>query len=168
MNKPFEKHCRIVVTPVAVVLADQNAPIRAAATATLTAIATACEGLDPMVHPITSALENTNPVFRSSLFGWIADQPKEHEPATLDLAEWASPVVTSLDDRNADVRKATQALLPFIIKFSSFDHVMQQTGLMKAATRQAVFARNARVLAFQWCLCLFHSLQSCTFVYIAG
>ncbi|KDQ20349.1 hypothetical protein BOTBODRAFT_153038 [Botryobasidium botryosum FD-172 SS1] len=138
MNKPFEKYCRILVTPVAAVLADQKPHIRAAATATLTAIATACEGLDPMVHPITSSLESTNPVFRSSLFAWIADWFKAHEPSSLDLAEWAPPVVASLDDRNADVRKGAQAILPFVIRFSSFDHVMRETNSMKAASRQSV------------------------------
>lgn len=139
MNKPFERHCRILVTPVANVLADQKTNIRAAAVATLTAIATACEGLEPMVHPILAAFESTNPLLRSTLLTWIGDWCKEHELSpSLDLAQWAAPVVGCLEDRSADVRKASQAVLPFVITHSSFDHVMNQTTSMKAATRQTI------------------------------
>ena len=136
MGKPFEIHTRFFALPVATVLADQKAPIRAAAIQTLTAIATACEGLDPMVHGLTTALESTNPMQRASLLNWIQDWFKEHEPSpSLDLSGWASPVVSCLDDRSGDVRKAAQAILPTVITCAGFDYVMQQATSLKPASR---------------------------------
>jgi cytoskeleton-associated protein 5 len=102
----------------------------------LTAIATACEGLDSMVHGLTTALESTNPMQRASLLFWLDDWFKEHEPpASLDLSGWASPVVSCLDDRNGDVRKAAQAILPTVINCAGFDYVLQQTTSLKPASR---------------------------------
>lgn len=136
MGKPFEKHTRFFALPVATVLADQKAPVRAAAIHTLTAIATACGGLDSMVHGLTTALESTNPTQRASLLNWLDDWFKEHEvTASLDLSGWASPVVSCLDDRNGDVRKAAQAILPTVINCAGFDYVLQQTNSLKPASR---------------------------------
>ncbi|KAJ8463558.1 hypothetical protein ONZ51_g10183 [Trametes cubensis] len=136
MGKPFEKHTRFFVVPVASVLADQKAPIRAAALQTLTAIVNACEGFEPLVPGIATALESPNPLQRASLLNWIADYFKEHElPAGLDLSSWAGHVVSCLDDRNGDVRKGAQALLPTLIASVGFDHVMHQTNSLKPASK---------------------------------
>ncbi|KAJ6596858.1 microtubule associated protein [Mycena vulgaris] len=136
MGKPFEKHSRLFVLPVATVLADQKAPIRAAAIQTLTAIATACEGIDSMVQGLHTALETSNPLQKGTLLHWIADWFREHEPLTgLDLNSWTPPIVASLDDRNSDVRKGAQALLPALITCVGFDHVMHQTNSLKPASR---------------------------------
>ncbi|KAK0459692.1 microtubule associated protein [Desarmillaria tabescens] len=136
MGKPFEKQCRFFVHPVTTVLSDQKAPIRTAALLTLSAIASACDGLEPMVPGIHSGLETSNPMQKGTLLHWIADWFKEHPPlSSLDLSTWASPIVVSLDDRNADVRKAAQALLPSLITCAGFDYVMQQTNSLKPASR---------------------------------
>ncbi|KAG8968617.1 Microtubule-associated protein, microtubule dynamics during spindle orientation [Tulasnella sp. 419] len=139
MNKPFEKYSKILVLSVAQVLADQKANTRQAATNTLTAIATACEGLDSMVNPLASALESTNPQLRASLLGWMGEWLKAHEPPhSLDLSNWASSVVQCLDDRNGEVRKGAQAVLPYIISSAGYDFVVDKTNSMKAASRSAV------------------------------
>lgn len=137
MGKPFEKQTKFFVVPVATVLSDQKAPIRAAAIQTLTAMANACEGLEPMVHFLGTALEATNPTQRASLFGWLADYLKERPPSSsLDLGAWASTIVTCLDDRNADIRKGAQALLPALISSVGLDKVMAQTNALKPASRK--------------------------------
>ncbi|KAG1905687.1 armadillo-type protein [Suillus fuscotomentosus] len=137
MGKPFEKQNKLFVVPVATVLSDQKAPIRAAAIQTLTAMATASEGLDYMVHFLGTALEAVNPTQRASLLGWIADYLKDHPPtSSLDLSSWAATVVSCLDDRSADVRKGAQALLPHLITFVGFDKVMQHTNSLKPASRK--------------------------------
>lgn len=136
MGKPFEKHTRFFALPVATVLADQKAPIRAAAIQTLTAIATACEGVDSMVPGLTTALESTNPTQKASLLSWIRDWFGEHPPSSsLDLKDWAGSVVSCLDDRNAEARKAAQAVLPTVVMCAGFDHVMHQTASLKPASR---------------------------------
>lgn len=136
MGKPFEKQTRFFVVPVATVLADQKAPTRAAALQTLNAMVNACEGFEPLVPGVATALESNNPLQRANLLGWIVDYFKEHEPTPgLDLSSWAAPVVGCLDDRNADVRKAAQALLPTLITCSSYDHVLKQTDALKPASK---------------------------------
>ena len=139
MGKPFEKHTRIFALPVATVLSDQKANIRAAGLQTLTAIAEACEGLESMVPGISTALESQNPAQKSSLLNWVSEWFKTHPPSpSLDLNGWAPSVVSSLDDRNTDVRKAAQAALPFIVAVCGFDYMMQQTSALKPASRSTV------------------------------
>ncbi|KAJ7063272.1 microtubule associated protein [Mycena amicta] len=136
MGKPFEKHSRLFAQPVASVLADQKAPIRTAALQTLTAMAAACEGLDSMVPGLHTALDATNPLQKGTLMHWIVDWFQEHEPASsLDLSTWAPAIVGALDDRNADIRKGAQALLPVLIASAGYDHVMHQTNSLKPASR---------------------------------
>ncbi|KAF8504055.1 microtubule associated protein [Hysterangium stoloniferum] len=139
MNKPFEKHARLFVVPVATALADQKPHIRAAAILTLTSIATACEGVEPMVAGIGTALETVNPLQRSSLLGWVVEWFKVHKLAPgLDLQPWAAPIVSCLEDRNGDVRKGAQATLPLLITSIGFDRVMKETGSLKPASRSTV------------------------------
>ncbi|KAL1735292.1 armadillo-type protein [Schizophyllum commune] len=136
MGKPFEKHCRLFVQPVCTVLSDQKAPTRAAALATLSAIANACESIDPLVPGIASALETPNPLQKGTLLHWLVDWFKEHEPSpSLDLSAWTSSIVVSLDDRNAEVRKGAQAMLPALITGAGFDHVLHATNALKPASR---------------------------------
>lgn len=136
MGKPFEKHCRFFVLPVATVLADQKAPIRTSALHVLSAIVDACEGLEPMVPGIATALETSNPLQKGNLLQWLVEWFKEHEPvSSLDLSSWAASIVSCLDDRNVEVRKGAQAMLPALILCAGFDYVMQQTNSLKPASR---------------------------------
>ena len=136
MGKPFEKHARLFVLPVSTVLADQKAPIRSAALQALTAMATACNGLESMVPGLTTALETSNPLQKGTLLHWLADWFKDKEPTSaLELNPWVPPIVACLDDRNSDVRKGAQALLPILITCAGFDYVLQQTNSLKPASR---------------------------------
>lgn len=138
MGKPFDKHARLIAQPICTVLSDQKANIRAAGVQTLSAIAEACEGVDCLIASVATAMETTNPLQKGTLIGWAVDWFKEHptQPG-LDLKPWVPQVVISLDDRSADVRKASQALLPTLIQCSSFDYVMQQTNSLKPASRNS-------------------------------
>ncbi|CUA69428.1 Cytoskeleton-associated protein 5 [Mus musculus] [Rhizoctonia solani] len=139
MNKPFEKHTKLLTLPVATVLSDQKANVRALGVSTLNTMATACEGLDSMCAPLGTALETGNPVQRGALLGWLSDWFKAHEPsASLDLTSWAAPIVSCLEDRNADVRKGAQAVLPILIARVGYDHVLHQTNSLKPASRSTV------------------------------
>ena len=136
MGKGFERHSRLFVLPISTVLSDQKATIRSAALQTLTAIAVACDGVESMVPGLTTALETTNPLQKATLCQWIVDWFKDHDaPSSLDLNPWAALVVSSLDDRSSDVRKAAQDLLPTVIRCAGFDFVMQQTNSLKPASR---------------------------------
>ena len=136
MGKGFEKHSRLFALPVSTVLSDQKATIRSVALQTLTAMAVACDGIESLVPGLTTALETTNPLQKATLSQWIVDWFKDHDPpSSLDINPWAALVVSSLDDRSSDVRKAAQALLPTVIQYAGFDFVMQQTNSLKPASR---------------------------------
>ncbi len=136
MGKPFEKHNRFFVHPLCTVLSDQKAPIRNAALQTLNSIAAACQGFEAMVPGIHTGLETTNPVQKGTLLNWLNEWFQEHPPTTsLDLSTWAASVVSSLDDRNVDVRKGAVGLLPTLITCCGFDYVMQQANSLKPASR---------------------------------
>lgn len=136
MGKPFEKQTRFFVIPVATVLSDQKAPIRAAALQTLTSIATACEGLESMSGNLGTALETSNPLQKATLLNWLVDWFKVHDSqSSLDLNNWVGPVLSSLDDRNGDIRKGAQALLPTLVVVVGYEHVLQQTSSLKPASR---------------------------------
>src|SRR5258708_30464714 len=150
MNKPFEKYCKTLVLSVAQVTADQKAHIRAAGIATLSAIAQACEGLEPMAHFIGPALESSNPLQRSTLLGWLADWLKDQTAtSTLDMSNWISPVLAALEDRSSDVRKSAQALLPSVIAHVGADRVIEKTNALKPASRSAIvpLINSAKALA---------------------
>ncbi|KAI9459480.1 armadillo-type protein [Lactarius psammicola] len=135
-ESPLRSRRAFFVLPVCTVLSDQKAPIRAAAIQSLTAIANACEGLDALVHGLTAALEVNQPIQRAQLLGWIVDWFKGHEMTPgLDLSGWVAPVVGCLDDRNGDIRKGAQAVLPYLIASAGFDQVMHQTNSLKPASK---------------------------------
>ena len=139
MNKPFEKYTRLYAVPIATVLADQKAPIRASAKATLTAIATACEGPESLVSGLASALEGQNPLQRSELLSWLSEWFKDHPaPPSLDLSPFVGPVVACLDDKNGDVRKGAQAVLPFLMPSVGYDVLVKETNNLKPASRSTV------------------------------
>jgi len=138
MGKPFEKHARLFVLPICTVLSDQKSNIRAAGVQALTGIADACDGVESMTAGVTTALETTNPLQKVTLLQWLVDWFKDHPAASsLDLRAWVPLIVSSLDDRSGDVRKAAQTLLPTLIQCSGFDFVMQQTNSLKPASRSS-------------------------------
>ncbi len=136
MGKHFEKHSRLYTLPISAVLSDQKAPIRNAALQTLTAMATSCEGVESMISGFTTALETQNPLQKATLMQWMVDWFKENPLSSpIDLKGWVPHVVSSLDDRNGDVRKAAQGLLPILIQCSGYDFVLNQTNSLKPASR---------------------------------
>jgi cytoskeleton-associated protein 5 len=136
MGKPFEKQARFFVAPLVTVLSDQKASVRALATQTLTAIAAACDSLEAMVPGLASGLETSNPLQKGTLLQWINTWISEHQPPpSLDLSTWALSIVSSLDDRNGEVRKGAQAILPVLITYAGYDYVMQQSSSLKPASR---------------------------------
>lgn len=138
MGKPFEKHLRLLLVPVATVLSDQKANVRTLALNALTSMATACEGVDAMAGGLSTALETQNPVQRASILNWAVGWFKDNESSSVDLGSWTATVLSCLDDRNSDVRKGAQAILPILIGSVGFDEVMRQTNSLKPASRSTI------------------------------
>ncbi|BGP23073.1 microtubule associated protein [Rhodotorula toruloides] len=140
MGKPFgEKLARTFAGPVAQVLADQKANIRAAGVTTLTAMADA-SGLEPLVGQFDKPLEANNPVQRKEVLGWL-DQRLQDRGAIaghLDLGALASGILACLEDRQADVRKSATNVLPVVIAKSGYGVVMDAVSKLKPASRSTV------------------------------
>ena len=138
MGKPFEKHLRLLLVPVATVLSDQKANVRTLALNALTAMATGCEGVDAMTGGLAVALETQNPVQRAAILNWTVGWFKDHEGHGVDMSGWTATVLSCLDDRNGDVRKGAQTILPILIGSVGFDEVMRHTNSLKPASRSTV------------------------------
>ena len=137
MGQPFQAHARLFATPVANICGDQKVTTRNAAIETLTAIADACHSLDTMVPGFASSLEKPNPVLRGCVLAFIASTFAKYSPKS-DLASLLPSTLASLEDRNGDVRKAAQILLPFILQSVGYDHVMGQVSKLKPASKSTV------------------------------
>ncbi|BEJ15612.1 hypothetical protein CspHIS471_0502170 [Cutaneotrichosporon sp. HIS471] len=147
IGAPFDKYCRLLVQSVAMVCADQKAMTRTVAVATLSAMADAIGSLDPMYAGLAASLESTNPALRAAVLGWIAERLTAEAPGRgADLACLAAPVISCLEDRNGEVRKAAGIVLPFVVANAGFDFVMDRTSGLKPASRSTILPliQNAR------------------------
>lgn len=137
MGQPFQSHARLFASPIANICGDQKVTTRNAAIETLAAIADASQSLDAMVPGLASSLEKPNPVLRGCILAFIASTFAKYAPKA-DLASLLPSTLASLEDRNGDVRKAAQALLPFILQSVGYDHVMGQVSKLKPASKGTV------------------------------
>jgi cytoskeleton-associated protein 5 len=137
MGQPFQNHARNLATAVAAVCADQKVTTRTAALETLAVMSETCQGLDCMVPALAAAIEKPNPVLRGSVLGLIAAQFERYAPKA-DLTPLMPATLSSLEDRSGDVRKAAQAVLPFVVNSVGFDQVMNSVSKLKPASKSAV------------------------------
>ncbi|GAA5992452.1 hypothetical protein JCM10908_000823 [Rhodotorula pacifica] len=136
MGVPFGQNlARIFAGPVAQVLSDQKANIRAAGVSTLTAMADA-SGLEGLVGSFDKPLEGNNPVQRRELTAWLEARladPDAH--AGLDLSGLAPGLLACLEDKQTEVRKSATALLPIIIANAGYGVVADALAKLKPASR---------------------------------
>ncbi|KAI5453121.1 hypothetical protein NCC49_006149 [Naganishia albida] len=139
MGTAFQAHARVLATPVANVLADQKVTTRNAALATLGDMADAADGLDSLITGLATSLENNNPLLRSSVLGFVVAQlQQEPTEQMVDLSPLVSVTLSSVEDRSADVRKAAQALLPFLVSLIGFAEMSDRVGALKPASRNTI------------------------------
>ncbi|CAI2179034.1 13105_t:CDS:10 [Funneliformis geosporum] len=142
MGKPFDRHVKILVAPVTAVLTDKKATVRGGAIGTLDALANAC-GLDPLIGSFSTSLATDNPLLRKDLLSWLSERLKEavesdKKNALPDLSPMVQPILSCLQDRNGEVRKAAQACLGPIVKSAGYDYVVAKCGDLKGAVKQTI------------------------------
>ena len=137
MNKPFEKHARLFIGPTIAILADAKISVRAPAIAALSAIFSQC-GLECMISAIASGLEAANPLQRKELSTWLCAKLEEASTLSVDFAPLAGPILSCLEDRSTEVRKAAQALLPSIIAHGGSHDFLDKANKLKPASRSTV------------------------------
>lgn len=135
-GKPFEKYLKPLTGPVTTSLSDNKANVRAAGIATLEEFRKAC-GIDGMIGAFATSLSGDSPSLRKELLAWLSTTLKE-EQSTPDLSPMISPILSCLQDRNADVRKSAQACLPMIIASAGYEAVVHKSADLKSAQRQAI------------------------------
>ncbi|WFD30660.1 hypothetical protein MSPP1_001681 [Malassezia sp. CBS 17886] len=136
LNAGVEPHVRTLVPAAAHVLADAKVQIRQAAARALTAVH-AQTGLGPMVAPLAGVLEKSvNPTLREDAYTWLLARMQETMPdKSVDLAPLVPCVLATLDDRAAPVRKASQALLPYLVVRAGYRVLLEHAEALKAASR---------------------------------
>lgn len=135
-GKPFEKYLKPLTGPVTTSLSDNKANVRAAGIATLEEFRKAC-GIDGMIGAFATSLSADSPSLRKELLAWLSTTLKEEESSP-DLSPMISPILSCLQDRNADVRKSAQACLPMIIASAGYEAVVHKSADLKSAQRQAI------------------------------
>ncbi|KAI8337676.1 armadillo-type protein [Chlamydoabsidia padenii] len=139
MGKPFEKYVKALSSDITSVLADNKASVRNAGVATLEIIRQTC-GLEGMVSAFGTSLATDSPVLRKELLTWLATFMNEQDPSgtTANYSPLISPLLSCLQDRNADVRKAAQRFLPMIMATTGIDAVLDTVSGLNNTQRQTV------------------------------
>lgn len=138
MGKPFERHVKPLASSILNILADKNATARNNALNTLTVVADSC-GIDCLASSVGSSLEIAKPELRSSALNWFVERAADPEAMKgLDLSTFASPIISCLEDRNAEVRKGAIALLPTIVQSIGIDSLLEEASNLKPASRNNV------------------------------
>ncbi|CAG8638343.1 14946_t:CDS:10, partial [Gigaspora margarita] len=139
MGKPFDRYVKILVGPVTAVLTDQKATVRGSAISCLDCLATAT-GLEPMVSSFASSLGSENPLLRKDLLSWLSDRLKDADEKKIlpDLQPLVPAILSCLQDRNGEVRKAAQSCLGPVVKSAGYDFVVTKCGDLKGAVKQSI------------------------------
>ncbi|KAI8334829.1 armadillo-type protein [Chlamydoabsidia padenii] len=147
MGKPFEKYVKILAGNLASVLSDNKANVRSAGVATLETIRQTC-GMEGLIGAFGTSLAADSPTLRKELLTWLSTCLAQDDPSgvTVDYSPLISPVLSCLQDRNAEVRKAAQAVLPVVVANTGYDSVMNKVSELKGAQKQSVmpFVEAAR------------------------
>lgn len=135
LGHAFERYVRLFAPHIMAILSDAKASIRASAVTTLNVVGDNC-GTASMFPAVATSLETTNPMQRKELAVWLVDRLTSESPGDCQIL--IAPTLACLEDRTADVRKAGVALLPHIIRHTSYQAVVDAAGNLKPASRSLV------------------------------
>ncbi|KAJ3412335.1 Microtubule-associated protein, microtubule dynamics during spindle orientation [Chytridiales sp. JEL 0842] len=128
VGKPFDRHAKQILSPMATLLGDQKVHIRTAALTALENVFSAT-GIEPFVYAASQTLMTDQPQMRKDFLKFLADKMEINKSAggTLpDLHSWIHPILLCLQDKNADVRKFAAMLLVFLAESVGIDHVHEK------------------------------------------
>ncbi|RDD44949.1 Cytoskeleton-associated protein 5 [Trichoplax sp. H2] len=142
MGPPIQRQLKTFLPAILNTLGDGKTSIRGAAINALNALEKEVS-LKPVLEgdTVALALANDSPNSRSEILGWLEQKLSNAEGIpTADVTSLVLPLFSCLEDRNADVRKKGQALIPVIIKHIGYDATVKLTGKLKASSKQVVVA----------------------------
>uniref|UniRef100_A0A673Z5T4 Cytoskeleton associated protein 5 n=1 Tax=Salmo trutta TaxID=8032 RepID=A0A673Z5T4_SALTR len=132
MGPALKQHVKTLGIPVITVLGDIKNTVRAAGMATLnswveqTGMKVWLEG-----EELSEELKRENPFLRQELLGWLAVHLPTMRSVPSDLMLCVPPLLGCLEDRNVDVRKRAQDVLPVFMMHLGFDKMNKATGKLK-------------------------------------
>uniref|UniRef100_A0A4W5P729 Cytoskeleton associated protein 5 n=1 Tax=Hucho hucho TaxID=62062 RepID=A0A4W5P729_9TELE len=141
MGPALKQHVKTLGIPVITVLGDIKNTVRAAAMATLnswveqTGMKEWLEG-----EELSEELKRENPFLRQEVLGWLAVHLPTMRSVPSDLMLCVPPLFGCLEDRNVDVRKRAQDVLPVFMMHLGFDKMNKATGKLKPASKDQVVA----------------------------
>ncbi|NXF03510.1 CKAP5 protein, partial [Smithornis capensis] len=141
MGPNIKQHVKNLGIPVITVLGDSKNNVRAAALATVNAWAEQTgmkewlEGED-----LSEELKKENPFLRQELLGWLAEKLPTLRSVPSDLLLCVPHLYSCLEDRNGDVRKKAQDVLPFFMMHLGFEKMAKATGKLKPTSKDQVLA----------------------------
>ncbi|KAJ1562829.1 Microtubule-associated protein, microtubule dynamics during spindle orientation [Nowakowskiella sp. JEL0078] len=137
-GKSFDKHSRLLVSPIAACLSDQKPQVRSAAINALDKIYEAV-GLDPMIPSLSQSLTPDQPLTRKDLTKWFSEKLQALQSPTADFSPLVHPTLLCLQDKSAEVRKNAQSYISHIINGVGFDTVREKcTDIFNASALQTV------------------------------
>lgn len=138
-GKPFDKTARIIGPNVCACLTDNKPQVRASAIAALEKICTATS-FEVLVSACETSLLVDNPALRKDLLTWISLKLPEVRKgeAIPSLPGLVTPALLCTQDKNLDVRKAAQAVLPHLVDILGYDHVRERASEIKGAAGQSI------------------------------
>lgn len=135
----IKQHVKNLGIPIITILGDSKNNVRAASLATVnawidqTGMKEWLEGED-----LSEELKKENPFLRQELLGWLAEKLPTLRSVPSDLGLCVPHLYSCLEDRNGDVRKKAQDVLPFFMMHLGFEKMAKATGKLKPASKDQV------------------------------
>ncbi|XP_069821985.1 cytoskeleton-associated protein 5 isoform X3 [Dendropsophus ebraccatus] len=137
----IKQHVKNLGMSIITVLGDSKANVRATALSTLhswveqTGMKEWLEGED-----LSEELKKENPFLRQELLGWLTVKLPTLRTVPSDLQLCVPYLYACLEDRNGDVRKKAQEVLPMFMMHIGFEKMSKATGKLKPASKDQVLA----------------------------
>lgn len=139
-GKPFEKTARMIAPVICSCLTDNKPQVRASATAALEKISNATS-FEVVIPACEGGLAVDNPALRKDLLTWISiklPDVRGRNEAMPSLSSLVTPTLLCTQDKNLDVRKAAQAVLPHLVEIVGYDFVHERAAECKGPAGQSV------------------------------
>ncbi|XP_047135598.1 cytoskeleton-associated protein 5 isoform X1 [Hydra vulgaris] len=89
---------------------------------------------------LSTALQVQNPNLRATLLSWLEKKLPNEKKLPAEFKDSIFPLYVCLEDRNPDVRKAAQAVVPLFMAHVGFDAMCKATAKLDAASKTVVQA----------------------------
>ncbi|XP_071956177.1 cytoskeleton-associated protein 5-A-like isoform X2 [Antedon mediterranea] len=132
-------HVRTLVPGLLMLNCDSKASVRAASITALSAWEEQV-GLAPFIEDelLNTVLAKESPFLRMEVFGWLEEKLAKYHTLPSDLALSVPILYAALEDRNPDVRKKAQGVLPLFMMHISYEKCVKMTNKLKPSSKTQV------------------------------